>query len=119
MRNVIDVGIQRKLRILCESDMNYSIFTTCMLGMSLQAKTYHPRLDYSAKYSDKLPEIMRSTWSHTFAETVWSHFAHLNVLVLRRPEITEPRIHSFLSITSTDFKSTVTGLDGSNNIGYT
>lgn len=72
-----------------------------MLGMSLQAKTYHPRLDYSAKYSDKLPEIMRSTWSHTFAgtaETVWSHFAHLNVLVLLHPEITEPRIHSFFHL---------------------
>lgn len=79
--------------------MNHSIFTTYILGIPLQAKTYHPRLDYSAKRSDKLPEIMRSTRSHTFAgtpETVWSHFAHLNVLVvLDDPEITEPHIHSF------------------------
>lgn len=74
-----------------------------MLEMLLQAKTYHPRLDYSTKYSDKLPEIMRSTRSHTFAgipETVWSHFAHLNVLVLDEPEITEPRIHSFFPLLS-------------------
>lgn len=98
MHNVIDVGIQRKLRIPCESEMIYSIFTTCMLGMSLQAKTYHPQLDYPAKCADELPDIMRSTWSHTFAETpetVWSHFAHLNVIVLRHPKMTEPRIHSF------------------------
>lgn len=102
MRNVIDVWIWRKLKSLCESGMNYSIFTTYMLGMSLQAKTYHPQLDYSAKYSDKLPEIMRSTRSLTFAETpetVWSHFAHRSVKnVLHHPEITEPRIHSFFPL---------------------